>query len=306
MKICIAGATGLIGQALVEHYAAEQEVLIISRNPQQAKEFFPNQTCIPWERTQLLKTLSSTDVIINLAGENIGAQRWTKNTQHRIINSRVNTTQLICELCQHLPPEQRPRLLNASAIGIYGLQHNLMLQNTIIYSEASPPPTSPTDFLAQVGQAWEAPLNEAHGLSIVKLRFGVVLSPQGGMLSKLYLPFKLGFGGPIGSGLQPLSWIALEDAVRAIAFIVEQPELNGPINVVAPEILQQRMFARKFAKRLRRPSFMCLPTFMVKLMFGQMGNELLLSGQKVISERLSEFVFNYPTLDSALAHWQFK
>jgi len=193
--------------------------------------------------------------------------------------------------------------MNASAIGIYGIQPTLTQQQQVTYTEESPIPEPATDFLSYVGCQWEERLDKAKELSIIKLRFGVVLSPKGGMLAKLITPFKLGLGGPIGSGVQPISWIAIDDVIAIIDYLMAREELSGAFNLVAPQILSQKEFAKILANSLNRPCALPMPALAVKLLFGQMGEELLLNGQSVISTRLADFNFTYPSLEKAFAAW---
>jgi len=196
--------------------------------------------------------------------------------------------------------------MNASAIGIYGIQTTLEQQQQVTYTEESLIPEPSNDFLSYVGCQWEERLDKAKELSIVKLRFGVVLSPKGGMLAKLLPAFKLGLGGRIGSGSQPISWIAIDDVIGVIAYLMEREELTGAFNLVAPQVLSQYEFARTLAKKLKRPCIFSMPAWVVKLLFGQMGEELLLSGQRVASTRLNDYSFTYPCLKKALAAWYFQ
>lgn len=301
MNLLIAGGTGFIGQHLVNHLKDKHALTILTRNIQKSTALFPEVNAIDWRLPILKKQLGTMDAVINLVGENIGEKRWTKKVKAKIIDSRVQSTLTLCQLIAELPPKQRPRLLNASAIGIYGLQPSLQKQKTHSYDEDSPLPTPPSDFLSEVGQAWESPLKEEEkNINALRLRFGVVLHPKKGMLKKLHLPFQLGLGGPIGSGEQPFSWIALTDLVSIIDYFLGHAELTGAVNLVAPEIVTQKVFATTLAASLNRPCFIPMPAFVVKALFGQMGEELLLQGQSVKSRRLKDFPFQYPTLEKAL------
>ncbi len=299
-KILIAGATGLIGQALIKAYSSAYQFSVLTRDVSKAQSIFPNITCLNWNDSELAEAVDQSDVVINLCGENIANYRWSTKAKKRIIDSRVKTTETLLQQIKDCPEDNRPRLLNASAIGIYGIQETLAKQNEVIYSEDSPLPHPATDFVSEVGLKWEAPLNQCTDVNIVKLRFGVVLSREDGMIKRLLLPFKLGLGGRVGSGEQPLTWIAIDDLVRLIQFIIEKPAITGPINLVAPETVSQYQFAKTLAQSLKRPCFMPMPSFMVKILFGQMGTELLLNGQKVKSNRLEDFEFHYATLEKAL------
>ena len=294
MKILIAGASGLIGQALVVAWQDQHDIVVLGRDAVKLKKVFPQQTAITWTQ---LQSVEGFDVVINLAGANIGQGRWTAKRKQVILNSRVTATQQLAALCARA--SSPPRLLSASAIGVYGLSAELQ-----VFDEQSALPTPPQDFLAEVGAAWEAALSEAEqaGVPVTKMRFGVVLARHGGALAKMLPAFKLGLGGPIGSGQQPFSWVALADVVRAITFVIEYPELTGPVNIVAPEVVTQKHFAQALGKALHRPAFFPLPAWLVKLQFGQMGEELLLNGLSVKSQKLIEagFVFQHAALSECL------
>ena len=305
MKILIAGATGLVGSALVKAFANNHDISILTQRESVAKKQFSNLALLTWQTAAELKSgwIGDFDVVINLAGQNIGTKKWTTAIKEKIINSRVNASKKIAEWCVQAG-QQAPRLLNASAIGIYGLQPSITAQNNLTYNEDSTPPKPTTDFLSAVGCDWENALlpAESAGVAVVKMRFGVVLSTNGGALAKMLPSFKLGLGGKIGSGKQPFSWISIEDLVNSIAWLLDHPEITGPINLVAPEIVSQASFAKCLAKALHRPALLPLPSFLIKALFGQMGEELLLNGQRVESQRLQQlgFSFTYPNLDAAL------
>lgn len=303
MNILVAGGTGFIGQAVIKHLKNKHKTIVLTRDLKKANALLPGVEAITWESEALNSTLSTMDVVINLVGENIGDRRWFPSVKARILNSRIRATTQLCVAIEAIKQETRPRLFNASAIGIYGLPPEGIDQDKYSYNESSMPPQLAHDFLSEVGCAWEKPLNDSQGLSIVRLRFGVVLHPDGGMLNKLRLPYLCGLAGRIGSGKQSISWVALDDVVAVIAYLLEHPELTGPFNIVAPEVLSQKEFACTYAKYLNRPCFIPMPAFVVKLLFGQMGKELLLSGQKVESERLNFLSFKCPTFEKALACW---
>lgn len=303
MNILIAGGTGLIGSSLIDSLHKAHHITVITRDVARARKTVKQAHLIDWNKNTLKNTLKETDLVINLCGQSIGDSRWSTKTKKAIIDSRVNPTALLCALIHELDESHRPRLFNASAIGIYGLQKTLKLQNEIVYDETSALPKPPQDFLSEVGQAWEAVLDNYPTLDIVRLRFAVVLSPIGGMLKKVLLPFKLGLGGRIGSGAQPFSWIAIEDVVGIIKYLINHKDITGPINLVAPDVISQHDFASQLAKRLKRPALIPMPSVMVRLLFGEMGQTLLLSGQSVSSQRLKEYPFKFKTLNKALPHW---
>ena len=303
MKILITGASGLIGQALVKKLKIAHELIVLGRDKGKLKQVFGQQFAVlSWDELQQCH-LEHVDAIINLAGENIGTRNWSSAQKEKIIQSRVDAAKKLAGLCVDLGG-QAPKLLNASAIGIYGLQKNIEQQNAIVYDESTPLPDPTTDFISEVGKRWEAALDqaEAANVSVIKLRFAVVLADQGGALARMLPIFKLGLGGPVGTGEQPFSWVRIDDVVRAIEFLLESDTAGGPYNIAAPEVVTQKVFARTLTKILKRPCIFRMPAFVVKALFGQMGEELLLNGQNVRSTRLKEagFEFKYKNLESAL------
>lgn len=281
MRILIAGGSGYIGQHLARHLLRENHtVTVLGRNLSQLQAQFrdvASMQLMDWSALMSRDNpLGDYDVVINLCGANIGEKRWSDQRKQELIESRVQPTRTLAELCMQAG-DVAPRLLNASAIGIYG-----------------------EGFLAQIGHAWEEAT--ACAPNVVQMRFAVVLSYDGGALKKMHLPFLLGLGGPIGDGNQPFTWISLTDLLNAISFIIAHPEISGPINLVAPVCMTQREFAKAFAHALHRPSFMITPAFMIKLIFQEMGEQLLLKGQTVYPQRLIDlgFKFKHPTIHSAV------
>lgn len=307
MKILIFGATGLVGHALITSLSEKFSLTLAGRSIKKLQQQFGSTYELISNETLFNNTqaeLKKFDCVINLAGENIGAKRWSQDQLDKILNSRVTITSCIAKAAAELGPTDAPRIINASAIGIYGLQPTIEKQNTTIYDESSPIPNTPTDELARIGIAWEKALQPAidHQISVCRLRFGVILAKEGGALAKLLPSFKFGLGAILASGRQPFSWVSLDDVIRAITFLLNHPEHTGVFNVVAPDPISQATFAKTLAATLHRPCLMRMPAFVVKALFGQMGEELLLNGQRVQSKQLVKagFEFKYPTLDSAL------
>lgn len=297
MKIIICGASGLIGQALTKNLSPTHRLTLVGRNINRLYEKFgKNHQYINWEKITA-NLLSKHDVIINLAGENIGEKRWSNKQKNKILKSRTDTTSQIATLCADLG-KNSPRIMNASAIGIYGSS-----QNNKIFNESTAIDNS-SDFLQQVSKSWEAALNIAveSGASVTILRFGVVLSNNGGVLKKLLPSAKFGLSAILGDGEQKFSWVAIDDLVSAINFLLENPTLTGPINIVADEIVSQKVFSKTLAALLHRPCIMRMPTYIVKLLFGEMGQALLLNSISVESKKLKKagFAFKYPTINEAL------
>jgi len=286
--IAIWGGTGLIGRKLVEKLSNDYSIVIVSRNPEKAKAIFGGKVLVcagPPEKTP--------DIIINLAGENIGKKLWTKSQKDKIRSSRTTATRNVVNYINSL--EQPPQLLvQASAIAYYGTSQ------TQVFKEGSPKGRS---FLAEVTAQWES---ETDGLRNdvrkVIIRSGVVLTTAGGMLKEIILPFRLFAGGHTGNGKQPVSWIHIEDEAGTIKFIIENDNLNGVFNLTAPNSVTYREFAKTLAHAMGRPSWFHVPAFLVKLFFGEMGKEILLNGQSVYPARLLEhgYRFKYPQLGAAL------
>lgn len=290
MRIAITGASGLIGTAVSTAFAdaGHDVVRLVRRAPAGPGE-------AQWDveaGTIDEGPLQEVEAIVHLAGETIG-QRWTESTRRRILDSRVDGTRLIAETAARLP--KSPVVLCASAIGYYGLRGDELVDET---SRRGP------GFLADVAEAWEAAAEPARaaGLRTVHLRQGIVLSRHGGALQRMLLPFKLGAGGRIGSGRQWWSWVSLEDVVAAYLFALEHP-LEGPVNVTAPGAVSNKDFVRALGRALHRPTVFPLPGFAVKTMFGAMGEEMLLGGQRVEPAKLraAGFAFAQPDIDAGLA-----
>lgn len=302
MRILIAGGTGLIGRALVSHLQRQQHtVTVLGRSKPRIKRIFPQDIILcSWDELSI-ETIEAHDLIINLCGANIGAQRWSAKRKEILVSSRIQPSIRLTSLCAQ--SHNKPALFNASAIGIYPSQTVLGAPCT----EETPLPDHPegSPFLARLAKQWESTTLVAQeaGVRVVLMRFGVVLSPDGGILKELKLPYQLGLGGPIGSGRQPFTWIAITDLVNAIDFLIAHPEITGPVNIVAPTPAPQKEFAKLYANTLNRAAFFPNFAWVIQRVFGQMGQELLLNGQNVTPKRLLEsgFHFQYPNLKQALA-----
>ena len=240
--------------------------------------------------------LEGLEAVVHLAGENIASGGWTAARKARIRQSRVEGTALLARTLASL--DRPPAVLAcASAIGYYGDRGDDAL------TEESPPGAG---FLASVCRDWEAaatPAVEA-GIRVLHLRFGVVLSAAGGALAKMLGPFRMGMGGPIGSGRQYVSWIALDDVLGAISHLLSSRTLRGPVNVASPKPVTQLEFARTLGRVLGRPTVLAVPAFGMRLMFGEMATEVLLASQRLEPARLlsSGYEFRYPELEPALRH----
>ncbi|HEX8289260.1 MAG TPA: TIGR01777 family oxidoreductase, partial [Pyrinomonadaceae bacterium] len=240
-----------------------------------------------------LPRLETVDAFVHLAGENVSG-RWTDEKKRKIMDSRVFGTRNIVETISKL--ENKPKvLISASATGIYGDR-----ADKILTEESATGDT----FLAEVGKNWEAEAVKAeeYGVRVVLLRTGIVLTKDGGALAQMITPFKFGLGGTIGSGKQWMSWIVLEDEVRAINFALENEKVRGALNLVAPNPVTNEEFTDALGETLHRPTILPLPAFAVNLAFGEMGDALLLDSTRVVPKKLEEvgFEFKFPELKPAL------
>ena len=294
MKILIAGASGLVGSALIPALAAETaEITRLVRSSPGAGEieWHPNHDQIDNVR------LEGFDAVINLAGENIAGGRWTDEQKRKIRDSRVNGTHLLSEAMAKLA--HRPRVfLCASATGIYGDRGEEILD------EQSEPGSG---FLAGVCREWEKATEPAvkAGVRVVNLRFGPILAREGGMMAKMLTPFKMGFGGKVGSGKQYISWVAIDDVVVAMNLALKDESIRGPLNVVSPNPVTNEEFTKTLGDVLSRPTVFAMPAFAARLAFGEMADEMLLVSQRVMPKKLSDagYEFKYPDLEGALRYF---
>lgn len=292
MKIVVAGASGLIGRSLVPALQASgHEVRRLVRGAAtMADEILWNPAAGAFDASRL----GDVDAIVNLAGENVGAGRWTAARRERIMRSRVDTTRTLVRAMATI--ERRPTvLLNASAIGIYGSAGDEVLTESRRVGQG---------FLADVCRAWEAEAELAapFGARVVRLRFGVVLASDGGALAKMLPVFRCGLGGPVGDGRQWMSWVSLADAVRAVGYLLNDSHAAGAFNVTAPNPVTNAEFARVLGKVLRRPAVLSIPRWSLRTVVGDMADETLLASQRAVPARLSErgFRFEHETLPPAL------
>ena len=293
MKVLVSGASGFVGSRLTARLTDDghQVTRLVRSHPK------PERAEIQWDAAAgglEPSALAGFDAVVHLAGENISQGRWTDAKKARIRHSRVRGTQLLAQTLAR--PAGRPKVLvTASAIGFYGNRGDEQLD------EQSPPGSG---FLADVCRQWESatePAAEA-GIRVVPLRLGLVLSSTGGALAKMLPIFRLGLGGPLGSGRQYVSWITLDDVIGAIQHAIAADSLRGPVNAVAPHPVTNREFTRALGRALRRPALLPVPAFALRVILGQMANELLLASTRVVPRRLldSGFRFRDPGLESAL------
>ena len=302
MNILVAGASGFIGQKLVEALQADHHVSVLGRDlAKLARDFPKNISSLSWDKLSDYNA-SNYDVVINLCGYNISASRWNADIKEKIISSRVSTTNTLIDwIIKH---NAKPHFICANAVGIYGLQEN---GNKTELDEDSPIDFEhPHDFMSSIGVRWEQALQPAidYGLQVTTTRFGIVLDKNQGILKKLTPSFYLGMGAVIGDGKQIMSWVHIDDVVGALLFLIHKPELTGAFNLTAPHPISQAEFARSLASAMHRPLFLTLPDFAIRMLFGEMGECLLLKGQRVVPKRLLQlgYQFQYPDLQKALLH----
>lgn len=291
LTIAITGASGMIGTALSSFLTTGGHTVIpVSRGKDEAGIYWK-----PSDGEIDAASFEGVDAVVHLAGEPIAGGRWSDEKKRRIEESRVKGTKLLAETLASLedPPSV---LVSASAVGYYGDRDEPV-------DESSEPGDG---FLADVCEKWEAsadPAREA-GIRVVHPRIGVVLSPRGGALAEMLTPFKMGVGGKVGSGEQGMSWIALDDVVAALHFAIMEKEVVGPVNLTSPNPVDNETFTKVLGKVLGRPTIVPVPGFGVKMLFGEMGEKLLLEGAIVHPKRLKEhgFEWDYPDLEEALRH----
>jgi len=302
MIILLTGATGLVGKELGKALIKEgHELVVLSQDSTKAPFYLPFPAKVfPWGANfEELPTeiLNGVEAIIHLAGESIGNGRWTKKRKQKIYESRILTTRKLVNAVKatHLNGNlQLKHFISASAIGIYGNRGE---------EEVNEESSLGTDYLATVCKDWEKETQDLSelGIRVVNPRIGIVLSAQGGALEKMLLPFGLGFGGVIGLGRQWMSWIHLEDLVQFFLFTLNNHEIKGCLNAVAPGPVTNKEFSKTLASSLEKPLLFPIPPLMLKVMLGEMST-LILSGQKVSSAKAQKkgMKFKYPDLQSAL------
>jgi uncharacterized protein (TIGR01777 family) len=290
--VLVTGATGFIGRRLVASLTgAGHQVIALIRNPAKADVLPPPITLITC--LDQLPDDARIDAVVNLAGEPIGNGLWTDNKRREILSSRVNMTEGVLKLMARL--ERRPTVLvNGSAIGWYGLWQDQVLTESA---------KSHACFSHELCEAWESAAQRAasYDVRVVCLRIGLVVGTEGGFLTRLLTPFEFGLGGPMGSGNQWMSWIERDDLVRLIVHAIARPDISGPINATAPIPVTNGRFTEELGRRLRRPAIFRIPAALLHGVAGDLADELLLGGQRVIPNKAlsSGFVFRHETLRSA-------
>jgi len=293
MKYLITGGTGLIGKALINSIDTQKSTItVLTRNIEKASLLLNKEIKVIDEL--LLSDVENIDIIINLAGEPLAEKRWSQEQKLKICESRWDVTEKLVHLISiaNTPPVL---FISGSAIGMYGRQANKPVDESFSHYHK--------EFTHVVCSRWEQIALEASSSKtrVAILRTGVVLDKNSGALSKMLLPFKLGFGGKIGKGDQFMSWIHIQDMVSAILYIIDTKTLNGPVNITSPRAVTNELFSKALAKELHRPCLFNTPPALLKLMFGEMA-DLLLFGQNVVPQKLitSGFRFKHTELADAL------
>ena len=297
MKIVIAGGTGLIGRRLITQLVNRGNVVTVLTRNESANTLHPSVRTVRWNiepSDDWCSEITSADAVINLTGESIAAGRWTVNRKRRILQSRVQSTQAIVSAIKQ--SHHKPAIfINASAVGFYG---------NVPEGEVTEETDHGSGFLADVCEQWEREAFKVreNDVRTVVLRTGIVLSTDGGVLPKMMLPFQFFLGGHMGNGQQWFPWIHIDDEVRSILFCLENNAIDGAVNLTAPGIVRMNEFCQILGAMLHRPSWFHIPSGMIKLLLGEMGESLLLEGQKAVSQKLIEngFSFTYPDLKDAL------
>ena len=294
MRVLMTGSSGLIGRALRAFLCGGgHQVRRLLRTPSTAEDA---TSWNPVDGTFADGAFEGVDAVVHLAGESIAGGRWTAARKTRILESRTTGTRQLCEALATLdaPPKV---LVAASAIGFYGDRGDELLDESSARG---------TGFLPDVCQAWEDAVEPARerGIRVVQPRIGIVLTPQGGALGQMLLPFKLGVGGVLGGGDQYMSWIALDDVLGIVLHALTDESMSGPVNAVAPQAVSNREFTKALGSVLRRPTLLPAPAFALRLALGEMADALLLASTRVDPAvlRRAGFAFAYPDLDGALRH----
>ena len=289
MNILISGGTGFIGTALTNYFTRNgHRVIHLSRTLRNHHAYWDlDKHTIDFNNTP------APDIVINLSGENIAERRWSEKQKAKIIDSRVNATNLLVETINQ--SKKKPQLfISGSAIGFYGHRGDEIVDENSALGQ---------EYNTDVCKRWEQASQQLDSsIRLVNIRTGIVLGKEGGTLKKLLLPFQLGLGGKIGNGQQYLSWISMTDMVNAIDFIIKHEAISGAVNMVAPNPVTNQEFTSTLAMTLHRPALLPMPAWLVRLLFGEMGDALLLSSTRVRPGVLTQhgYQFEHPQLQDAL------
>ena len=293
-RLLITGGTGFLGSSLCDRaLQLDYRVTVLSRDARRAKTLLPTEVGC-YQSLEAIPDLDAIGCILNLAGEPLAARRWSSERKKEFFASRVGTTQALFEHFKGagvVPPV----VISGSAIGYYGAQNDRVLDEAAEFRDC---------FSHQLCDAWEKAASNFSelGSRVCLLRTGIVLDKDRGALAKMLPPFRLGLGGPLGNGKQWMSWIHRDDFVALVFHCLRRSDVSGAVNATAPEAVTNQVFSRTLGKVLGRPAFFRMPSQVVKLMFGEMAKELLLSGQRVYPRKALEtgFIYQYPELEGAL------
>lgn len=299
MKIVITGGSGFIGGPLIRYFLAEKHIVrLLTRQPERTQARMPPSVQVePWDGKNLgpwAQSLHEADAVINLAGESVANKRWSPQQKQTILSSRIDATKVLAQAIQQAA--KKPALfINASAVGYYGSVAEGSLTETSSRGQG---------FLAETCVQWEqeALRIQALGVRVVRLRIGVVLEKGGGALQKMLPPFQAFIGGPLGSGRQWVSWIHRDDLIGMMGYILTHPSIEGAVNATAPTPVRMKEFCQTLGVVINRPSSAPVPALVLRLMVGEMADEMLLSGQCVLPRQMESagYVFRYPELQTAL------
>lgn len=283
MHILVTGASGMIGSSLAKRLLTDgYTITTVGRSRKKLINMFGSRvSTVTWNELDSIK--QNPDIIVHLAGHNIGSCLWTKNNMEIAFESRIKTAEILTNWCQKR--EISPKVLSASGVTYYGFYDNC---NTIC-DENSSAMINRKQFTQTLAIECE---NSFSGLEKNSLRFGAVLSKSGGMIPKITIPAKLGLGATLGSGTQPVSWISLDDACKAIICVIKQ-QISGPINITSPEIISQHEFYSAISKAFNMPLFLKVPETILKIAAGDFAEQFLLNGQAVMPKKLVEIGFEY-------------
>ena len=293
MKILISGASGLVGKHLIPTLKAKgHEVHRLVRKAPNLSDEIQWDAETGFSETEQTK-LKGFDAVVHLAGDNVASENWSDEKKRKIKESRVVGTRVLVDALKSLqnPPKH---FISASAIGFYGNREAEILTEASQKGEG---------FLPDVCAAWEDESKKAEEFArVARMRIGVVLAKDGGALEKMLTPFKFGVGGTVGSGKQWMSWIALDDLIKAVHFFLENETLTGAFNLTAPNPVTNEEFTKTLGTVLNRPTILPIPEFAIKTLFGEMGETLLLQGARVLPKRLQDagFEFEFNNLEDAM------